>query len=125
MCKHLQNLVAFGSVLALVFLSVIRRDATRMESSIQESVTRWIADLKAGESQAAAQLWQRYFADLVELARRRLGSAPKRVSDEEDVALSVFNSLCNGAVRGHFNQLSDRQDLWRLLLVITKQKAVD
>ncbi len=36
------------------------------------SVTRWINDLKDGELDAVQPLWERYFADLVRLARARL-----------------------------------------------------
>ena len=39
--------------------------------------------------------------------------------DEEDVALSVFASLCRGAQCGNFKKLTDREDLWALLLVMT------
>jgi DNA-directed RNA polymerase specialized sigma24 family protein len=39
------------------------------------------------------------------------------------VALSAFDSFCRGAARGHFPRLSDRDDLWRLLVVITARKA--
>lgn len=94
-------------------------------SSSARSVTRWIASLKAGCPDAAQQLWNRYAARLVELARQKLGDAPRRVADEEDVALSVFHSLCTGAARGNFTQLTDRQDLWCLLIAITRQKVVD
>ncbi len=62
---------------------------------------------------------------LVELARRRLKDAPKRIADEEDVAASVFHSLCRGAKAGRFQNVKNRDDLWWLLLGITKQKAVD
>ena len=34
-------------------------------------------------------------------------------ADEEDVALSAFDSLCRGAVEGRFPRLDDRNDLWR------------
>jgi RNA polymerase sigma factor (sigma-70 family) len=43
----------------------------------------------------------------------------------EDVALSAFDSFIRAAERGRFPQLSDRDDLWRLLLVITERKAID
>ncbi len=62
---------------------------------------------------------------LVELARRRLKDAPKRVADEEDIAASVFHSLCRGAAAGRFQNVQNRDDLWWLLLAITKQKVVD
>jgi len=62
---------------------------------------------------------------LVELARRRLKDAPKRVADEEDIAASVFHSLCRGAAAGRFQNVKNRDDLWWLLLAITKQKVVD
>jgi DNA-directed RNA polymerase specialized sigma24 family protein len=47
------------------------------------------------------------------------------VADEEDVALSAFDSFCRGAERGRFPRLDDRGDLWQLLVVITVRKAYD
>jgi DNA-directed RNA polymerase specialized sigma24 family protein len=90
-----------------------------------ESITRWIALLKEGDPAAAQQLWERYFRRLVGLAREKLGGAPRRVADEEDVALSAFDSFCRAAGRGRFPQLTDRDDLWPLLFVITERKAAD
>ena len=89
------------------------------------SITHLIAQLKGGEEAAAYELWERYFGQLTELARRRLKAHPRRAADEEDVVVSVFDSLCDGAAQGRFTQLTDRHDLWKLLLVITRQKAVD
>jgi DNA-directed RNA polymerase specialized sigma24 family protein len=91
------------------------------------SITHWIGDLKAGGDQAAQQLWERYFAQLVDLARSTLRARRGRraVEDEEDAALSAFDSFCRGAVRGRFPLLRDRDDLWRLLVVITLRKALD
>ena len=60
------------------------------------SVTRWINDLKGGELDAAQPLWERYFADLVRLGRGRLRASPRTAADEEDVALSAFDSFCTG-----------------------------
>jgi DNA-directed RNA polymerase specialized sigma24 family protein len=62
---------------------------------------------------------------MVEAARRKLRHHGLVVANEEDVALSAFDSLCRGAVRGNFAQLSDRHDLWPLLLTITAQKSID
>jgi DNA-directed RNA polymerase specialized sigma24 family protein len=88
------------------------------------SVTDWIGKLKAGDAGAAQQLWERYFHRLVWLARRRLGQAPRRAADEEDVALSAFDSFFRRAERGQFPQLFDRDDLWQLLVVLTARKAI-
>ena len=60
------------------------------------SVTRWINDLKGGELDAAQPLWERYFADLVRLARGRLRATPRTAADEEDAALGAFDSFCAG-----------------------------
>jgi DNA-directed RNA polymerase specialized sigma24 family protein len=91
------------------------------------SITRWIAGVKAGDLSAAQPLWERYFARMVDLARARLRASGRRVhdaaSDEEDAALSAFDSLCAGLARGQFPQLADRDDLWRLLVVITTRKV--
>jgi DNA-directed RNA polymerase specialized sigma24 family protein len=87
------------------------------------SVTRWIELLKAGEPRAAQKLWERYFQRLVGLARKKLHGARRRVADEEDVALSAFDSFCRGAEDGRFPQLDDRDNLWQLLVVLTARKA--
>jgi DNA-directed RNA polymerase specialized sigma24 family protein len=91
------------------------------------SVTRWI-DLVGSPDradQAAQKLWEHYFERLVHLARARLRSSPLRAADEEDVALSAFDSFCRGAAAGRFPDLAGRDDLWRLLITITTRKAID
>jgi DNA-directed RNA polymerase specialized sigma24 family protein len=89
------------------------------------SVTVWIDQLKAGAREAAQPLWEIYFGQLVERTRRRLAGAPRRAADEEDVALSAFDSFCRAAEQGRFPRLNDRDDLWQLLIVLTDRKAHD
>jgi DNA-directed RNA polymerase specialized sigma24 family protein len=89
------------------------------------SVSLWIARLKEGEEQAAQALWERYFRRLVNLARAMLRWAPRLIADEEDVALSAFDSFFRGAEEGRFPQLDDRDDLWQLLMVLTARKAAN
>jgi RNA polymerase sigma factor (sigma-70 family) len=90
-----------------------------------ESVTRWIEQVKGGDRSAVQRLLERYFQRLVALARRKLPRRRGLAGDEEDVALSAFKSLCLGAERGCFPQLDDRDDLWRLLAMLTVRKAID
>jgi DNA-directed RNA polymerase specialized sigma24 family protein len=87
------------------------------------SVSRWLGPLQQGDPAAAEQLWQRYFLSLVQLARQRLRQARPRGADAEDVALSAFDSFCRNAEHGHFPELHDRHNLWRVLAVITARKA--
>jgi DNA-directed RNA polymerase specialized sigma24 family protein len=93
--------------------------------ALSGSVTHWLHELNAGNKQAAQKLYEIYFQRLVELARARLRKRPWGVADEEDVALSAFDSFCRGAEQGRFPQLADRDDLWQLLVVITCRKAAD
>jgi DNA-directed RNA polymerase specialized sigma24 family protein len=86
-------------------------------------VTSWLSLLHAGDTLAAQALWDRYFPQLVRLARSRLSGIPCRTADEEDVALSAFASFVRGAEGGRFPQLADRTDLWNLLVVITARKV--
>jgi DNA-directed RNA polymerase specialized sigma24 family protein len=89
------------------------------------SVSSWIELLKTGDQAAAQPLWERYFHRLVGLARAKLPEGRRRAADEEDVALSAFDSFCRGAEAGRFPRLSDRNDLWRLLFTLTARKAFD
>ena len=87
------------------------------------SVTRWLGALQAGDPAAAQRLWERYSVRLVGLARKKLRDSPRRSADEEDVALSAFDSFFRNAEKGRFPQLTDRDGLWRLLVVITARKV--
>jgi DNA-directed RNA polymerase specialized sigma24 family protein len=88
------------------------------------SVSIWINQLKEGNPAAVKPLWDGYFARLVGLARDRLRSRPRAAADEEDVALSAFNSFCRAAAEGRFPKLDDRDDLWQLLFLLTTRKAI-
>ena len=88
-----------------------------------QSVTLLLSRLKEGSNEAATALWDRYFRKLIELARSSLKNSPRRIADEEDIAVDVFHSLCDGAEQGRFDQLSDRDDLWKLLVVLTRHKS--
>jgi DNA-directed RNA polymerase specialized sigma24 family protein len=93
--------------------------------SADEAVTRWLRQLEARDQDAARLLWQRYYRELVELARARLGQTPRRMADEEDIALSVLRCLYEGAARGQFAAVVNRQELWQLLATVTIRKVID
>lgn len=95
------------------------------DSQVDGSVARLLADLKQGDQAAATDLWNRYFERLAAAARRKMRGMPRRSVDEEDVVVSVFDSLCEGVAQGRFPTLNDPDDLWRVLTVITHQKVVD
>lgn len=90
-----------------------------------QSVTQWIRGLKGGDEVAAAHIWDRFFRRVAGLARKRLGDLPRGARDEEDLALSALNALCDGARNDRFQRLDDRDDLWSLLTVITVRKVID
>ncbi len=98
----------------------LRRSAPLSSSA---SVTCWLGQLQAGNVAVAQALWERYFPQLVDLARARLRGRSRGIADEEDVALAAFDSFCRGAQQGRFPRLGDRDDLWSLLVTITARKA--
>lgn len=91
----------------------------------QGSVSVWVGQLRAGDLVAAQRLWERYFDRLVRLAGAKLRTAARAAADEEDVAVSAFNSLCQGLCKGRYPDVTDREELWRLMVVITARKSID
>jgi DNA-directed RNA polymerase specialized sigma24 family protein len=89
------------------------------------SVTGWLDGLRAGDEVAAQRLWEGYFRRLVGLARARLAGRPAGPAGSEDVALSAFDSFCRAVAAGRFPRLTDRNDLWQILVMLTARKAID
>lgn len=89
------------------------------------SVSILIDRVKEGSDQAATDLWARYYSQLISLARSKLGSAPRRTMDEDDVVVQAFASFCLRAGKGQFPDLKDRDDLWKLLICIAERKALN
>jgi DNA-directed RNA polymerase specialized sigma24 family protein len=83
------------------------------------SITQLLCELKAGGQAAQQELWNRYFARLVRLARTMLRTSARRAADEEDAALSAMNAFFRGVHEGRFPTLDDRTNLWPLLVRIT------
>lgn len=88
-----------------------------------DDVSRWLDGLARGDEEAIRRIFERYFNQLVHVARKKLGDSSRRGSDEEDVAISAFQSLCQGAAAGRFPRLDDRHDLWKVMVTITARKA--
>ena len=97
-----------------------------MTADSQPWISQWIIAQKEGRSQAIDALWERYFEKLVRLGRGGglAGSLPG--GRRRKTWPSAF--LPRSAMppkKGDPRDLADRDDLWRLLITITAQKAID
>lgn len=90
---------------------------------MEDDVSAWLQGLVTGDELAARQIWHCYVQRMLAFARKRLDSANRRVSDEEDLVVSAFHSLCQRAAKGQFPDLKDRDSLWKLLTTIIARKA--
>jgi RNA polymerase sigma-70 factor, ECF subfamily len=81
-----------------------------------------MARLGAGEADAAREVFDRYAARLIALARTRLGEKLRRKVDAEDVLQSVYKSFFVRHAQGGV-QAQNWEALWRLLTVITLRKC--
>lgn len=89
------------------------------------SVTIWLQAMCAGDQDAITRLWERYNSKLLDLARRRLRGLSHRAIDEQDIALEAFTKFYQAAKEGRLSESCNRGDLWRLLLKITLENAID
>jgi RNA polymerase sigma-70 factor (ECF subfamily) len=92
------------------------------------SVTQWMqrlgdADPRVRE-EAARQIWERYVAQLLKLARDRLSATVGQREDEHDVLQSVFKSFFLDQRDGKY-PLHSRNEVARLLISMTLCKVVN
>lgn len=108
-----------GPILRFQFQEATRRPLDDEASDI----TDLMQQLRDGDEEAALLLWNRYSDQIAEVARRTLQRSPSRISDEEDVVIVAFKSLLAGIRSGRFPEVDHREQLWRLMMVITTRKA--
>ncbi len=85
-----------------------------------DSFANLVGRLRAGDQDAATEIFNRYTHQLIALARNRLDSATRQKMDPEDVVLSAFNSFF--ARKDQF-ELVGWESLWGLLARITLRKC--
>jgi RNA polymerase sigma factor (sigma-70 family) len=83
-------------------------------------VARW----RRGDQRAAQELFERYVAQLVALARSRLSAKMAQRVDPEDVVQSAYRSFFVNARAGRY-ELHRGGDLWRLLVATMLHKLQD
>jgi DNA-directed RNA polymerase specialized sigma24 family protein len=101
-------------------------DARTVSSSLPDdrgSVSHWLGGLRQGDSRAAQELWNRYFARLASIAQSRLCRLSPGTTGE-DVALSALKSVMIAIQENRYPNLVDRDSLWPLLVTITARKSV-
>ena len=89
-----------------------------------QSITGWIRGSEAGDGQSQEMLWNHYFDRVVRLARSRMYAIQASVYDEEDAAVSALNSVFRGIRDNRFPDLHSRDNLWRLMILITHRKLI-
>jgi RNA polymerase sigma factor (sigma-70 family) len=98
-------------------------EAVRAMSPEPGSISRLIQRLRTETPEAVRALWERFAERMLALAHRRLGDAPRRVADEEDVVVQAFERFLHGVRAGRFPRLNDRDDLWAILFTLTTRIA--
>jgi DNA-directed RNA polymerase specialized sigma24 family protein len=89
------------------------------------SVSGWIAMIRQGKSEAMEPLVKRYFERLSKFADRRLRSG-QNVSDAgEDVANLVIQNVTSAIQDGQYPALTDRNDLWLVLMIAAQRRVID
>lgn len=88
---------------------------------IDDNPDSLLARWRAGDQQAASELFQRYATRLVALARGRLSEKLSSRVDAEDVVQSAYRSFFAESGAGRF-QVERGGDFWQLLVTITLHK---
>ncbi|MEQ1830633.1 MAG: ECF-type sigma factor [Pirellula sp.] len=86
------------------------------------SITLYFRSLQKGDSQSATAIFVRYFPRLLNLAQRVLIARSLPV-EAEDAVQDAFLQFFNSVQLGSYDQPLRRDDLWRILSMITIQKA--
>jgi RNA polymerase sigma factor (sigma-70 family) len=100
-------------------------DSTATSGSITQRLKKLKGDDSSAAQQACHDIYERHFDWLAGVARRALQGVPRGAVDEEDVVQSGLMAFFRGARKGQFPDLTNRKNLWRLLMTIIERKAIN
>ena len=89
------------------------------------SVSGWIEMIRLGNDEAVRPLLERYFQRLASFADRKLRSGIRTTDDGEDIASHALQSVVRRIALGSYPELSDRNNLWLLLMVAAQRRVID
>ncbi len=89
------------------------------------SITRLIPGIHEGDACAIDELWQRYVSRVEGVVRPVVRGLAPGAGNEQDVAQSAFRAFFDAAANNDDVQLESRDELWRLLVTISRRKATD
>jgi DNA-directed RNA polymerase specialized sigma24 family protein len=102
----------------------VERDGSERKSQEDDSVAGFFQQLRLGNREGLEKLWQRFRPRLLGLATATLAGKSPGMTDAEDALQSAMVSFWQRAERGDFGDNLGQDDLWQILAVITKRKAL-
>lgn len=87
------------------------------------SVTGWIKALEDKDPDAQRKIWERFVERLVTYSNYQLKGVTV-VADGDDVANAAFENFFRKSPE-QFEKLVDRNDLWQVLAMLAKRRAID
>lgn len=96
-----------------------------MNKSSYGSVTNLLAGVKQGDPAAQQELWDRYMKRLIRIVCTRIVSGKTQHSDAEDIVVRAYQAFLSGVSDNRFQELNDRNDVWQILVMLTRRKAIE
>src|SRR5262245_45514473 len=100
------------------------RDCGSRPMDQPDSFAGLMARLRTGDDGATTEIFRRFAARLIALARTQLDALTRRKEDPEDVVQSVYKSFFIRYAAGEF-LVATWDELWSLLTVITVRKCAN
>ena len=95
-----------------------------MKTRNNESFEELLDAMQKGEDEAFTTFFNQYYDQLVQFAKKKLGSFPLRTFDADDVAQSAMKSLFK-SLRENRYEAQNSIEIWQILITITKNKLLD
>jgi RNA polymerase sigma-70 factor (ECF subfamily) len=90
----------------------------------KDSFLEWVTRLRAGDDDAAREIFGRFTRQLIALAHRQFGAGLRHKVDPEDVVQSAYKSFLGRYGEGNLEAVT-WNGLWGLLTRITVRKCLD
>ena len=103
----------------------MNEDIGSVTKAIQTLHSHSLSNEACLSNEAAQLLWERYFQKLCGFVEGHIYARNRRKMSSDEIACDAFMALLDGVLKGRFEKVRNRDELWQMLTLIASRRTIN